>query len=97
MGVGAGTLVPLPESPWQKHEGRTRLRGPYPLNVGGSMTFVAFDVETANPDYSSICQIGAAQFSNGRLGETWKTLIASIREQHRRLPAFQEELTNAGL
>ena len=29
--------------------------------------------------------------------ETWKTLIASIREQHRRLPAFQEELTNAGL
>jgi len=34
-----------------------------------------------------------------RLGEaaTWQTLIADLREQNRRLPALQDELSKAGL
>jgi len=39
------------------------------------MRFVAIDVETANPDYSSICQIGVALFENGIITKTWATLI----------------------
>jgi len=31
------------------------------------MRFVAIDVETANPDMSSICSIGAAAFESGEL------------------------------
>ena len=39
------------------------------------MDFVVVDVETANPDVSSICQIGIASFSNGNLVETWESLV----------------------
>jgi DNA polymerase-3 subunit epsilon len=39
------------------------------------MEFVALDVETANADSSSICQIGIARFENGRLVEEWSTLV----------------------
>lgn len=39
------------------------------------MNFVAVDVETANPNLSSICQVGAALFSDGQLCETWETLV----------------------
>lgn len=39
------------------------------------MNFIAIDVETANADYSSICQIGVAVFEDGKVKETWKTLI----------------------
>ena len=38
-------------------------------------TFVALDVETANPDLSSICQIGIVQFQGGKLGESWVSLV----------------------
>lgn len=37
--------------------------------------FLALDVETANPDCSSICQIGIAAFENGKVTETWRSLI----------------------
>lgn len=37
--------------------------------------FVAFDVETANENRSSICQIGLAFFENGQLVETWESLV----------------------
>jgi DNA polymerase-3 subunit epsilon len=37
--------------------------------------FYVLDVETANADYSSICQIGIAKFENGKLTEKWETLI----------------------
>ncbi len=37
--------------------------------------FFAIDVETANTDYSSICQIGIVEFNNGQIVNTWKTLI----------------------
>lgn len=39
------------------------------------MEFVAIDVETANADMSSICQIGLALYENGALSEEWKSYI----------------------
>lgn len=39
------------------------------------MNFVAIDVETANQDNSSICQIGLAIFKDGQLVDTWESLI----------------------
>lgn len=39
------------------------------------MRFVALDVETANPDMSSICQIGIVHFENGQLVDSWSTLV----------------------
>ena len=39
------------------------------------MEFVALDVETANADCSSICQIGIARFEDGCVAEEWSSLI----------------------
>ncbi len=39
------------------------------------MNFVAIDVETANADLSSICQIGVAVFTEGKLTNRWSSLI----------------------
>lgn len=39
------------------------------------MNFVAIDVETANSDMASICQIGIARFENGLLVEEWDSLL----------------------
>jgi len=39
------------------------------------MNFVAIDVETANADMGSICQIGLARFVDGRIAEEWCTLV----------------------
>lgn len=39
------------------------------------MEFVAIDVETANADMASICQIGLAKYKNGVLYEEWSSLI----------------------
>jgi DNA polymerase-3 subunit epsilon len=39
------------------------------------MDFVALDVETANADMSSICQIGLARFKDRTLVDAWKTLV----------------------
>jgi len=39
------------------------------------MDFVVIDVETANPDMSSICQIGLAAYSDGQLAAEWVTLV----------------------
>lgn len=39
------------------------------------MNFVALDVETANADPKSICQIGVAVFRDGEVVETWDSLI----------------------
>lgn len=39
------------------------------------MRFTAIDIETANPDMSSICQVGIAEFSGGNLVSEWSTLI----------------------
>ncbi len=37
--------------------------------------FVAIDVETANSDLASICQVGIVGFENGRVKESWQSLI----------------------
>jgi DNA polymerase III subunit epsilon len=39
------------------------------------MKFVAIDLETANPNMNSICQIGLAAFSDGKLIDEWSTLV----------------------
>lgn len=39
------------------------------------MIFYALDVETANPDYSSICQIGISTFDQGEIIDRWKTYL----------------------
>ena len=39
------------------------------------MNFVALDVETANADISSICQIGIAKFEDNKLIDEWCSLI----------------------
>lgn len=39
------------------------------------MNFVVIDVETANPDLSSICQIGIACFHDGKLDNSWGSLV----------------------
>lgn len=39
------------------------------------MQFVAIDVETANADMGSICQIGIAKFVDGKIAEYWSTLV----------------------
>lgn len=39
------------------------------------MDFVAVDVETANPNRSSICQIGMVVYSNGVEKESWESLV----------------------
>lgn len=39
------------------------------------MSFVVIDVETANPNLSSICQVGIALFRDGRLHESWGSLV----------------------
>lgn len=39
------------------------------------MNFVAIDVETANPDFASICQVGVAAFRDGTLRDTWESLV----------------------
>ncbi len=39
------------------------------------MNFVAIDVETANADMASICQIGLVRIEDGRLSDEWKTYV----------------------
>ena len=39
------------------------------------MNFVALDLETANPQVSSICQVGIAEYASGSLVSEWETLV----------------------
>lgn len=39
------------------------------------MEFVAIDVETANADMASICQIGLARYRDGKLVDEWSSLV----------------------
>lgn len=41
----------------------------------GVVDFVIIDVETANPDLTSICQIGVAVFSDGQFHESWSSFV----------------------
>ncbi len=38
-------------------------------------SFVAIDVETANADLASICQIGLVTFADGQIVSEWQSLI----------------------
>ncbi|WP_025235711.1 exonuclease domain-containing protein [Mannheimia sp. USDA-ARS-USMARC-1261] len=37
--------------------------------------FIVIDIETANPDLLSICQVGIVFFENGRIVTKWETLV----------------------
>ena len=37
--------------------------------------FIALDVETANPNLASICQIGLVSFAEGRVVRSWQSLV----------------------
>jgi DNA polymerase-3 subunit epsilon len=39
------------------------------------MDFIAVDVETANPDLASICQVGLVAFQDGAVGGSWQSLV----------------------
>ncbi|MGD0903085.1 MAG: 3'-5' exonuclease [Terracidiphilus sp.] len=39
------------------------------------MDFAVIDVETANADVSSICQVGIASFRDGALADSWVSLV----------------------
>ncbi|TWD49044.1 exonuclease domain-containing protein [Pseudomonas sp. SJZ131] len=39
------------------------------------MDFTVIDVETANPNLASICQVGIAVFRGGKLHQTWSSLV----------------------
>jgi DNA polymerase III epsilon subunit-like protein len=43
--------------------------------AGCGMTFNAVDVETADSDRSTICQIGIAHVVNGQIDDRWSTLV----------------------
>lgn len=47
---------------------------PEPLHQDAN-AFVAVDVETANGDAGSICQIGFARFADGQLVDNWSWLV----------------------
>jgi DNA polymerase III subunit epsilon len=46
------------------------------------MRFFSLDVETANYDSSSICQIGIGLFVNGQLADTWDSLVNPLDSFH---------------
>lgn len=39
------------------------------------MNFVVIDFETANPDLSSICQVGIVKFKDGKICDSWESLV----------------------
>jgi DNA polymerase-3 subunit epsilon len=45
------------------------------VTLDSNLDFVAIDVETANADMASICQIGIAKYDNGILVEEWSSLV----------------------
>ncbi len=46
-----------------------------PVESVERMDFVAIDVETANADMASICQVGVAGFRDGHLADGWKSYV----------------------
>ena len=45
------------------------------MNSPSDISFVAIDVETANADMTSICQIGLVHYRNSQLADTWTTYV----------------------
>jgi DNA polymerase-3 subunit epsilon len=46
-----------------------------PVETAELGRFVAVDVETANPDVASICQVGLVAFDRGEQADIWQTLV----------------------
>ena len=61
---------------------------------GGDGDFTALDIETANNESHSVCEIGVARFRKGNLIETWRTLVdpktSFERNYHSRLHGIDE-------
>lgn len=47
----------------------------FPDFFRGDFDFVALDIETANEDYSSICQVGLAFFKDHKFIQIWETYV----------------------
>lgn len=47
----------------------------FQMRGSGIVQFTAIDVETANADMASVCQIGVARFVAGTISEEWKTYV----------------------
>ena len=45
------------------------------MGVSRRNSFVAVDVETANSDRGSICQIGVVSVEQGQIVDEWQTLV----------------------
>jgi len=45
------------------------------VGAADGSSFVTIDLETANPDMTSICQIGLVHYTAGELVDTWKTYV----------------------
>jgi DNA polymerase-3 subunit epsilon len=59
------------------------------------MRFFSLDVETANSDSSTICQIGIGKFVNGELTGTWESLVdpqSSFHWSNIRVHGITEEM-----
>ena len=59
----------------RRHAKRGSLKAREFLANSPPNTFNVIDVETANSDWSSVCQIGLVQVRNGRIEDTWETLV----------------------
>ena len=61
------------------HSTPAQQRGPFSLDSGAETSsgtvFAALDVETANPDPASICQIGIATVEEGHVRDVWAQLV----------------------
>ena len=58
-------------------------------------TFAALDVETANPDPASICQVGIVTVESGRIASTWSRLVnpgAPVEPGFARLHGITDEM-----
>ena len=47
----------------------------YQRGMPDMLTFNSIDVETANADRASICQIGIVHVQEGRIEDKWETLV----------------------
>ena len=45
------------------------------IDLGAVQNFTSVDIELANNDLHSICEIGIARFRAGNLVETWRALV----------------------
>lgn len=75
-GETPGTPASRPASPRAaERKSRTAPESDTPAARGSRADFAALDVETANPDPASICQIGIAIVNRGQVARVWTQLV----------------------